>query len=128
MKTFLKSCAFLAVLALSVLSTHTAIASGALPIRVAYSSSNVTPSTYSVLVAQTVKGIKGLSVANSGSAPVMIAFGASGSEINQIVVPQTSAITPVVYPVSGGYGLQISVISLGTTNSTGELDVNLLYN
>lgn len=108
--------------------TAFAVGSGALPIRKVFSSSNVTTSTYQVLVASTVKGIKGMTVANSGSAPVKIAFGASGSEVDQIVVPQTSGITPVYYPVSGGYGTQISVISLTQTNSTGELDVNLIYN
>lgn len=111
------------------IAAQTAFAAGnALPVRVLYSSSNVTTTAYSQLVASTVKGIKGISVANSGSAPVKIAFGASGSEVDQIVVPQTTLITPVYYPVSGGYGTRVSVISLVQTNSTGELDVNLIYN
>lgn len=125
----MKSFAFiLAFVFTMIVAAQTAYASGGLPIRNAYSSTNVTTTSYVELVASTVKGIKGVSVANSGSAPVKIAFGASGSEVDQIVVPQTSAITPVVYPISGGYGTRISVISLVQTNSTGELDVNLLYN
>ena len=120
---------FALVATLFALAPIQALASGgSLPVRVAFASTNVSTSSYLQLVASTVKGIKGVSVYNSGSSPVQIAFGAAGSEVNQIVVPASASLGPVYYPASGGYGLRVSVISVTQTNSTGELDVNLLYN
>jgi hypothetical protein len=103
--------------------------SGALPIEVVYSSTNVNSSAYVELVHSTVKGIKAISVMNSGPQDVLIAVGAAGSEANQLYIPSTvSSLYPVVYPISLGYGSRLSVIAASGTNSTGQLDVNVIYN
>lgn len=108
--------------------TQALAGSGALPVRVSFATTNVSTSAYTQLVASTVKGLKAVSVYNSGSSPVQIAFGAAGSEVVQLVAPASSSLAPVVYPASAGYGTRVSVISVTQTNSTGELDVNLIYN
>lgn len=130
-KSVMSLCAVFTLVAtlFAVAPTHALAGSGSLPVRVAYATTNVTTSAYVELVHSTVKGIKGISVYNSGSSPVQIAFGASGSEVVQLVAPNSaSAFGPVFYPVSSGYATRVSVISVTQTNSTGDLEVNLVYN
>lgn len=112
----------------AVAPTHALANSGSLPVRVAYATTNVTTSAYVELVHSTVKGLKGVSIVNTGSSPIQLAIGASGSEVVQLVAPASASMSPVFYPMSAGYGVRVSVISVTQTNSTGELDVNLLYN
>lgn len=129
MKSIFKPLAFVLAFVFTSLAAMPAHAvNDGLPIRNKFATTNVTTSAYVQLVASTVKGIKGLTVANSGSAPVEIAFGPAGSEVVQMIAPNTSALSPVYYPLAAGYATRISVISLDQTNSTGELEVNLIYN
>ena len=118
-------------LMVAIPATVYATSSGGIYSRTVFSSTNVTTSAYVQLFASTVKGVKAISVLNTGSAPIKVAFGAAGSEVDQIVVAPSSSSGvngPVVYPLAAGYATRISVESLVQTNSTGELDVNLLYN
>lgn len=105
-----------------------AVGSGAEPLRLIFTQTNVTSSTYHELVASTTRGLKGYSVVNTGPESVQIAIGAEGSEVAQTVHPASSSMSPVFYPVSVGYGARLSVISLGGTNSSGYLHMNLIYN
>ena len=117
-------------LALAVMiAVSIAYASTALPIRVQFSSAPILSSAYSQLVASTVKGVKAISIAQSGAHSIEIAVGAAGSEVVQVIVAPSSGLVPVVIPMATGYGARISAISLdGSTGSTGELQMNLLYN
>ncbi len=110
-----------------VAQTSFAVSSGALAIRHNFSS-HVTASTYTELVASTVKGVKGMSLVNTGNQVVKIGFGPAGSEVGQLIVPNSSTMTPVYYPISAGYATRVSVISLDDTSSTGSLIMNLIYN
>lgn len=103
-----------------------AVSSSALPIRRIYGSSPVLTWQYAQLVASTSKGIKGVQVNNTGTHNIMLAFGGSGGEVNQVIVGglQDTAFIPL----AGGYATRLSVISLDGPNETGELDVNVFYN
>lgn len=105
-----------------------AVSSGAQTVRVKFATTNVTASAYRELVHATTRGISGVSVINTGSAPVQLAFGPAGSEVVQSSHYASSSMPAVVYPLQAGYSTRISVISLDQTNSTGELEVNFFYN
>lgn len=108
-----------------------AVTSGAQFVRVKFTATSSIGSTaYSELVSSTVRGISAVSVLNTGSNPIALAFGASGSEVKQTVHLNTTAGVPaVVYPLVAGYATRISAISLDGQNSTaGELELNLFYN
>jgi hypothetical protein len=116
----------------AALNLPTAFAAQALPIRNVYSTTPILTSAYVQLVSSTVKGISGVSVLNTSAVPIALALGAAGSEVNQIVVPGTAQVAApqvVFYPMSAGYGVRLSAISLGaSTGTVGELEVNLFYN
>lgn len=134
MRNFLKPFGVFATVVTLILlipAISKAVSSGATYARLPFATTNVTTTAYVQLFAQTQKGISAVSAFNSGSAPIKLAFGAAGSEVDQIVIPPNSssgATGPVVYPIIGGYGLRVSVESLVQTNSTGELEINLIYN
>lgn len=108
-----------------------AVTSGGTYSRVRYSVTPIGTTAYLELFSSTSRGIANVSVVNTGSNPIALAFGASGSEVQQMVVPPTNAsvTAPQVYPLAAGYATRISAISLsGTTGGSGELEVNLFYN
>ena len=118
-----------AILALALTSQLAFAAS--LPVRLKYTTTQVTTSVYQELVALTQRGVKAVSVLNTGPNAVELAVGAAGSEVVQIVVPGTSQVAApamVALPMVMGYGARLSVIALDGANSTGELQLNLLYN
>ena len=113
---------------LSILAPKGASASGAFPVYNLYSTTSVTSVAYVQLVASTAKGSTGLCVSNTGANDVYIAVGAAGSEVKQLLAPLTTLSTQVCYPINLPYGSRISAESVGaTTNTTGELDLNLIY-
>lgn len=103
-----------------------AVGSGATEVRNLYGPSPVLTWQYSQLIASTSKGVSGVQVNNTGPHPVLLAFGAPGSEVAQIIVGNLSDTG--FLPVAGGYATSISVVSLDGPNETGELDLNVFYN
>lgn len=103
-----------------------AVGSGAVPVRRVYSVSPISQYNYAQLIAQTVKGVKGVQVNNTGVHPIELAFGGSGGEVAQVLVG--GAQDTGFLPMSGGYATRLSVIALDGPNETGELDVNIFYN
>lgn len=99
----------------------------ATPTRTKLSSTNVTVSAYTEVIAATTKTLKGISVLNTcASTPLQLALGAAGSETVQLTLP-ASMSAPVYIPMAAPYGSRISIIALDTTASTGEVQLNAIY-
>lgn len=95
------------------------------------STANVSSTGFVELVHSTVRGIAGLSIFNATQKDLELAFGPSGSEVVQLVAPASTAngpLPPLVVPLEAGYATRISVISLDSTASTGQIQLNLFYN
>lgn len=99
-----------------------------------FSSTNVT-TTYTQLfsAAQVVKAIKGASLFNSSTTPIILAFGAAGFEVDQLTVPPGGSTTvgpssPIYYPLVASQNTRISMHTSTGTVSTGSLITTLFYN
>lgn len=103
-----------------------AVGSGAVPVRRVYGPSPVMTWQYAELIPSTVKGVSGVQINNTGLHPIMLAFGAAGSEVAQLIVGGNEDTAFI--PVSGGYATRLSVISLDGPQEVGELNVNVVYN
>lgn len=122
---------FIVTAILTVALTSQLAFAASLPVRLKYTTTAVSTSAYQELVALTSRGVKAVSVLNTGPNAVELAVGAAGAEVVQIVVPGTSQVAApamVALPMVMGYGARLSVIALDGANSTGELQLNLLYN
>lgn len=130
----------LCALFLSLISTQSfAVTSSAAPVRVKFASANMSTGSWTALVNTTAKAIKGVSVSNSSLAAIQIGLAGYtagyGAEAAQLVVPgmpgNYNALqipAPVFYPMTAGSPVRISAIALDASATTGELDVNLIYN
>jgi hypothetical protein len=128
--------AFTLVLLVSLLSFATssfAAPTAGTGVQVKFSSSPVGAVSWYPAVAATVRGVVGVSILNTSAVPlelgVAYAGAAANSETRQLIVP--AGLAPVYYPLTLGYGVRVSVRTVGTSgdvSTTGEVDLNLIYN
>jgi hypothetical protein len=94
-------------------------------VRIQYSSTAVTTSAYTVLVASLPYNISGMYIFDSSGQTLKIAVGASGSEKMYILVP----------PGGNGFvgntllsaGQRITIEAVSATANAGELDITFLH-
>lgn len=87
---------------------------------------NASQTAWQVIIASTVKAVKGITVSNSGNKAVLIAVGASGGEVAQMIVPASQAAA-VFYPLPISQSQRISIQSVTSPITSGEFEVNLVY-
>ena len=97
------------------------------PGRISFSATNVTTGAYTQIISAIPNAVKSLIVYNSGNAPIQIAVGSSGNEVGQLITPATTA-AGTVYPIAMPAGARISIEAVGTTATTGEIEINAIYN
>lgn len=118
------------VLATSILQplVSEAASISAVPKRVVYTGSNVTASSYYNVYPQSLKAIKAMSIMNSGSVGLYLALGATGSEIDQLIIPASMSV-PVIIPMAASGFQQISVKSISNmVVPVGELQISFIFN
>jgi hypothetical protein len=92
--------------------------------RNAYASTNVTTSAYVQIVASLASQASEIDVFDSSGQTLYLAVGASGSEVNKmIIVPGGNGRVPLGIPA----GSRISVKAISGTASSGEIDINFFY-
>lgn len=132
MKKLICSLALAAMAFLYVEPAH-AVVNSSVYVRVLYSTANMSASAYSTLVSSTARALKGLSFYNSGVNPVVIAFGAAASEVDQMVIPPgvnsgNLVVSSVFfYPLPVSQGVRLSAKALNSTMSSGDLMLNAFY-
>lgn len=125
--------AFILILALSAPALAAASNSATTNIRV-FSSTNATTSYSQIYsAAQVLKAIKGVSIFNSSTSPIILAFGGSGSEVDQLTVPPGGSTTvgpssPIYYPLVASQNTRISIKTSTGTVSAGSFITTLFYN
>lgn len=77
--------------------------------------------------AQVVKAVKGISVVNTASAPVVLDIGPSGSELSQVIIPASQAVA-LYLPFVASQNTRISLSSSTGTISSGAFQITLFYN
>ena len=97
------------------------------PGRLKLSTTPVTVSSWTQIISAIPQAIKSLVVYSSANYPLQIGVGVSGSEAPQIVIP-ASLTTETLFPIAIPAGARISVIALDSTASTGEVQINAVYN
>lgn len=97
---------------------------GIAPIFLDTSSTNVTSSAYVQLVASTAAAATWVNVFNGSAQPLVLAVGASSSEVDKIGIPASGSTGGVNLYIPAGS--RLSVKSKGSTASSGLLIVNLL--
>ena len=104
-----------------------AIQAGNVPynlVRNVYSSTNVTTAAYVQLVASTSEVTNAVEIFDSSGQTLAIAFGGSGSEVNQFYVyPGGNGRIPCLIPT----GTRVSIIAISANATAGEIDINF-YN
>lgn len=89
----------------------------------------ITAASYTPVVTSLARTVNAVSVYNTGSTSVILATGASGSEVAQLKLsPMTAGVAPVVIPWSANQGQRISIKASTGTISTGDLILNFFYN
>lgn len=89
------------------------------------SSTNITTSAYVQLVAKLVGTVEAIQFYNGTSSTLALASGASGSEVNQVLLgPGLSDIIPVetLFPK----GSRMSITAIDANASTGNVAINFL--
>lgn len=87
---------------------------------------NVTTSAYVQLVASSPVATTNIVVSNSTGQVLVIAFGASGSEIDQIAVAPTTGLVNLDLGSILPAGSRVSVEALGASATTGFVTVSLI--
>lgn len=122
--------ALLAVFSISA-SAH-AVSTAAEQARWNYATGTVNSTTFSPLVASTVKAVKGISVLNTGSVAmyvgIALAGASSNSEVTSLIVPASMTIAPLYIPFVTSQGVRISIKTISSQVVTGEFQLNALYN
>lgn len=91
------------------------------PVVNSYSSTNVTTSAYTQLVASTSNAVNSVEVFDSSGQSLYFAVGASGSEVNQFVIfPGGNGKVSLSIPVSS----RVSVKAISATANAGSLLIN----
>lgn len=141
MKAFLCILALVAVAILPAPKAH-AIPNAAESSRILASQTTISSTAYVQLTASLAKAVKGIVVYHTGVNPVRLAIGASGSEQDQIILPQGSLPggayngAPVgaytagqgqFIPIAMSQGTRVSVKALNSDETAGELYVNYLH-
>lgn len=91
------------------------------PVVLDTSATNVTNAAYVVLASSAAAPASGMLVHNSGAVPLALAVGASGKEVNQIVLPVG---IPTLIPIEIAKGARLTLISLGGTQSSGIISAS----
>lgn len=92
-------------------------------IRNVYSSTNVTTGAYVQLLASTADIVNQINIFDSSGQTLVLAVGASGSEVDQIyITPGGNGTMNLGIPVAS----RISVKAVSATANVGELDISLL--
>ncbi len=113
------------ILTLLFSSLSFATASNANILSIVASSTNITTSAYVQISASTPVGTQKLVVANGTGQTIIIAVGASGSEVGLFAVGTLmSAVVPLSYYIPAASRLSLEAI--GATANTGTISVSLL--
>lgn len=88
--------------------------------RLVYSTTNVTTSAYVQIVASTVNTAQAIYISDTSGQTLKIAFGAPGSEVDQLSVNQGG---PGLIPKYAAGGTRISIKALSATANTGEFNI-----
>ena len=91
-------------------------------VRNVYSTTNVTTSAYTQLIASTSGITNVMEIFDSSGQTLKIAFGASGSEVDQFIVTPGGNGRITIFIAAG---TRISIKALSATASAGEVDINL---
>lgn len=112
-----------------------ATVSSAVGVRVLFSQVNATTTAWLTLVNSTAKAIKGISVLNTSPVPLVLAMGASNSELAQLILPSCQATgtgvctpTAVYFPFVASQSQKLAIEALNSNAATGEIQFNLFYN
>jgi hypothetical protein len=131
------------ILALSLFSQPVFAASQtAAYVRIQLHSANVASTSYTEIMSSTARAVKGITVFSTSQNPVEIAVGGAGSEVAHLLAPAGTLSSiefngaPVgtytgqtnFFPVSIALGRRLAVRCLRSPCTTGELQVNILYN
>lgn len=102
--------------------TDTGLSKANAPVYNNYSSTNVTTSSYTQLIASTTSAAKKISIFDSSGQAMILAIGAAGSEVIQVYVPPGGADFNLAIPAN----VRIAIKALTATASSGYILLNLL--
>jgi hypothetical protein len=91
-------------------------------VRNVYSSTNVTTAAYVQLIASTSGTTNNLFIFDSSGQTMALAFGGSGSEVQQFLIPP-GGLGPM--PIKIPSGTRVSIIAISANATAGEIDLNL---
>lgn len=115
------------ILSIALIQASAQAAVSSVPISIDYDCCNVEASSYHEIYSPALRGVKSISLMNSGSVGVLLAIGGIGSEVDQLVIP-ASSLVPVVYPVVMGQGTRFTLKSQGSTGAVGGAKINFILN
>lgn len=133
--------AILAVAAFSAPKAH-AIPNAGVSARILASQTTISSTAYVELVHSLSKAVKGVMVYHTGPNPVKLAIGVSGSEQDQLIIPQGTlpggayAGAPVgsysagqgqFIPIAMSQGTRVSLKALNSDEAVGEIYGNFLF-
>ena len=97
----------------------------AAPASLSFSGTNVSTSAYTQFIASLSKPCSAVSIINTSASPIIVALGASGSEINTYIVAEAGAVPfPDLIPWNILPGTRISLKALVATANTGSFTMN----
>lgn len=91
-----------------------------------YNSTNISDSTYVEAIASTLDNTKGFTLFESGGYPIIVAFGASGSEVDKFLIPPGGFNGFIEIPIPAGTRISFKSLIAGQTINNGFLIANFL--
>lgn len=92
------------------------------PVQNLYTTTAVTTTTYLQLIASTTSATNYIDIFDSSGQTMILAIGASGSEVIQFYVPPGGAVIPLAIPAA----TRVAIKALTATANVGYINVNLL--
>ena len=95
------------------------------PASLGFVANNVTTAAYTEVIHSLSEPCSAVSIINTSASPIIVAIGASGSEVNTYIVAEVAAVpNPDLIPWNILPGTRISVKALVATATTGSFTMN----